>query len=130
MQPYSFGLINTRPIKKDKKRAISVTEKKILWRRKKRHICPVCRSQIKDYLDAEFDHKKAHTKGGKTTPANTIILHKECNRSKGKKTLTQIQKHYGTYKPKKRIIKKTTKPKATEQKSQFDNRLRLPDFKF
>jgi len=93
------------------KRTITAAEKKWLWRLKKRHICPICNLQIKDFLDAEFDHKLAFAKGGETTPANTLITHTLCNRLKGKKSLSQIRLHLGTneIKSKTKITKKKSK---------------------
>lgn len=111
-------------VKKDKKRIISMAEKKWMWKLKKRHICPICHKHIEDFFDAEFDHKKAHTKGGKTTPANTLITHKQCNRMKGKKTLTQIKRHLGTHKTK--IRKKVTKKKVKQNQGLFNMKLDLP----
>ena len=100
-----------------KKRSITSAEKKWMWQRKKRHVCQICHKQIKDYFDAEFDHKVAYAKNGKTAPNNTLIVHKLCNRLKGKKSLTQIKKHLGTHKPKKRVIKEkeTTKKKVVKK---------------
>ena len=103
-----------------KKRAITMAEKKWLWKLKKRHICPICNRHVKDFFDAEFDHNRAYANGGKTTPANTLIVHKLCNRLKGKKSLSAIKKHLGTHKSKKRktVTKKlTTKKRNTKKKN-------------
>ncbi|MBI2183524.1 MAG: HNH endonuclease [Thaumarchaeota archaeon] len=34
---------------------------------------------------SEFDHKKPHSKGGRTELNNSQITHKLCNRAKGEK---------------------------------------------
>jgi hypothetical protein len=96
---------------RSKKRTISMAEKKWMWKLKKKHICQICHRRVNDFFDAEFDHKRAHTKGGATSPANTLVVHKLCNRLKGKKSLSKIKKHLGTHKPKKRIVKKKAKKK-------------------
>lgn len=104
-EPYDFS-------GKKRKRTITSAEKRWLWKLKKRHICPICHKIISDYFDAEFDHKRAFTKRGATTPANTLITHKLCNRLKGRKSLSEIKKHLGTHKPKKTIKKPITKKKS------------------
>ena len=104
------------PVTNKKKRSITVAEKKWLWQRKKRHICPICHKHINDFFDAEFDHKRAYAKRGATTPANTLIVCKHCNRLKGKKSLSKIKKHLGTHKPKKKLTKKKTTNKKTSKK--------------
>ncbi len=116
--------------KKDKKRSITMPEKRWLWEGKKRHICQICHKEIKSFFDAEFDHKRAHTKGGKTTPANTLVVHKLCNRLKGKKSLSSIKKHLGTHKVKPRTSikkKKTTKKKKKKKSNSYSL---YGDFKF
>ncbi len=115
--------------KKAKKRIITMGERKWLWKQKERHICPICHKLINDYFDAEFDHKRAYAKGGATTPANTLVTHKLCNRVKGKKSLSQIKKHLGT---KKTTKKKTSKKKPTKQKptNLFGIQPIIPKFRF
>lgn len=104
---YLTGLAQKK--EKVRRRTITMAEKKWLWKQKKKHICPICNKQVKDFFDAEFDHKRAYAKNGKTTPANTLITHKLCNRLKGKKSLSTIKKHLGTHKPKKRKVTKKKK---------------------
>jgi hypothetical protein len=125
MKVTGFGLSSSKP----KKRTITMAEKKWLWQYKKRHICPVCHKVVNDFFDAEFDHKRAFAKGGATTPANTLITHKLCNRLKGKKSLSQIKKHLGTKRTiKSKITKKTIKKKKD---SLFGvSEFKVPKFKF
>jgi len=101
-----------------------MAEKKWLWQRKKRHICPICHRVINDFFDAEFDHKRAYAKNGATTPSNTLVVHKLCNRLKGKKSLSGIKKHLGTHKPKtKTAKKKVSKKKTIKKKKTTQNKL-------
>ena len=106
--------------KKDKKRNITFSEKQFLWKSKKRHICSVCNLHIKDFFDAEFDHKRAHAKGGKSSIENTLIVHRWCNRMKSSKTLTQIKKRIGTH-----IVKKRQKSNKKQSKTKIRYRINL-----
>lgn len=97
--------------KKDSKRILSMGAKRFKWTQEKRHICPLCEKPIKDFFDAEFDHKIAHSKGGKTNLKNIIVVHKLCNRLKSNKSFSEIKKIMGTHIPKKRETKKVVKKK-------------------
>lgn len=111
---------NTKPKKtKDKKRNITAGEKQFLWKSKKRHICPICNLTIKDFFDAEFDHKRAHAKGGSSSLQNTLILHRWCNRVKSSKTIIQIKKRLGTH-----VVKKR-KSHNKQNKSKIEYRINL-----
>jgi hypothetical protein len=88
---------------KKKRRNISFTEKAILWEKDKRHICHICKKKIHSMTEAQCDHVKAHSKGGQTVR----WAHSSCNRLKGNKPLSVVQKRLGVYKPKKSSKKKT-----------------------
>ena len=45
--------------------------------------CSYCGSEILDINDADIDHIKPYSIGGKTIPENAQLLHKTCNQSKG-----------------------------------------------
>ena len=111
--------------KKDGKRSLTMGEKRFMWTHKKRHICSICHKEVRDFFDAEFDHNRAHTRGGRTSISNTLIVHKLCNRMKGKKTLTEIKKRLGTHKPKKRKTP-TKKPKRRNNPLSF----KIPKFDY
>jgi len=87
--------------KKDKKRRLTAGEKTWMWEHTS-HICYICRDEVEKFSEAHFDHTKAHTKKGKSTPANSGITHILCNQLKGKKSLKEIQKHLGTEKAKRK----------------------------
>lgn len=87
--------------KKDKKRSLTAAEKTWMWEHKS-HTCYICHDEVEKFSEAHFDHTKAHAKQGRTRPANSGITHVLCNQIKGKKSLKEIQKHLGTYSPKKK----------------------------
>jgi len=105
--------------RKDKKRGLTPGEKTWVWENKS-HRCYICHKMVKRFSEAHFDHTKAHTKKGKTTPANSGITHILCNQLKGKKSLREIQRHLGTEPKKKRIIKKSKRKKKKISKN-FQN---------
>ena len=50
--------------------------------------CPICTQtidpkRIEDAEHVEIDHKTPHSLGGRTTPENAQLVHRECNRKKG-----------------------------------------------
>ncbi len=93
---------------KKKRKTVSSTQRYILWRTLS-HTCYLCNKRIPSLDAAELDHVRAVSKGGKTMKwAHTL-----CNRYKGDKGVTKTKKELGTYKPKKRIKRKTIKkPKS------------------
>jgi hypothetical protein len=87
-----------------KRKNISFTKKAILWEKDKRHICHICKQKIHSQTEAQVDHVRAFSKGGQ----KIAWAHSACNRMKGNKPLSKIQKELGIYKPKKRAKKKRT----------------------
>lgn len=109
-----FNILNGKG--KGHKRTLSSGDKKMLWKTRP-HVCAVCHKRINDYFDVQFDHKRAYSKGGRTTIANTLILHRDCNQYKSTKTLTQIKKRLGTHRLKKR--KKRSKRRTSRTNNLF-----------
>ena len=91
---------------KKKRRTPSFTEKAILWERNNNHICHICTRKIHSLTEAEVDHVRASSKGGSVCK----WAHRSCNRMKGNKPLSVIQKRLGIKSaPKKGGIKKRKK---------------------
>lgn len=101
--------------KKKGKRQITNAQKIWCWE-KYSHTCNICGKRVMKFSDAEFDHTRAHSKGGASSLVNVKITHRQCNRLKGTKTLSETKKMLGV-KTKKTTKKKTTKKKSTRKKS-------------
>lgn len=67
--------------KLDQKRLFDVSLKQKFWRKFK-HICELCKKEIKNYGDASLDHIEPWAKGGKTKEDNAQLAHKKCNKMK------------------------------------------------
>jgi hypothetical protein len=63
--------------------------KKIVFQRDK-GICRICGKRV-DPFDFEIGHNRAHSRGGKLTLKNAILLHPACNRSMRTLTLKQVK---------------------------------------
>ena len=116
----SIGVYGKKPVKKRKN--LSFNEKAILWEKNKGHICHICKQKIHSLTEAQVDHIRAHSKGG----SRVAWAHASCNRSKGNKPLSVMQKRLGIYKPKKRRKKKSTRRSANPL---FPS-LSMPRFRF
>ena len=78
----------------DKKRPTpSRVLKKLVYERDK-GICRLCHKPV-DQWDFDIGHDKAHSKGGKLTLNNAILLHPLCNRSMQTLSLKQGRKILG-----------------------------------
>lgn len=64
----------------DVKRLFTYDDKELLWH--DNYICSYCGQQILSIDDAEVDHVKPFSKGGKTEISNAQLLHRHCNREK------------------------------------------------
>ena len=115
-----FGVYGKKLAKKRKN--ISFTEKAILWEKDKRHICHVCKKKIHSMTEAQVDHVRANSKGGQ----RIAWTHASCNRLKGNKPSSAVQKRLGIYKPKKRKGKKRSRRSANPL---FPS-VRMPRFRF
>ena len=90
-----------------KRKNISFTAKAILWEKDKRHICHICRQKIHSLTEAQVDHVRAHSKGGK----RISWAHSSCNRMKGSKSLSKVHRELGIKSNKKsRRKRKSKKP--------------------
>lgn len=107
----STDFLGRKPKKASKRKSISFTKKVKLWEMNKQHLCHICKQKISSLTEAELDHIRAHAKGGTAVS----WTHRACNRMKGKKSLSQIQKELGV----KRVVKKRKK-KATRKTEQND----------
>tara|TARA_Y100000310_G_scaffold301155_1_gene337366 strand:- start:58 stop:441 length:384 start_codon:yes stop_codon:yes gene_type:complete len=94
---------------KPKKRQLTHAQKIYAWENNP-HKCNICGKRVVKFSDAEFDHGRAHSKGGATNLSNVKITHRFCNRLKGNKSLSETKKLLG-------IKSKTTKKKATKKKA-------------
>ena len=127
-----FG-INIKPAdiwgstKPKKKRQLTHAQKIFAWENKS-HICNICGKRVTKFSDAEFDHTRAHSKSGATNLSNVKIVHRACNRLKGKKSLSETKRLLGIKsKTKKR---KTTRKKKTTRKPSNPFEIKIPKFKF
>lgn len=103
----SFGLPEKKPIRK---RQISYSLQKYYWDNLS-HVCNICGKRVTKISDAEFDHTRAYSKGGASNLSNVRIVHRHCNRIKGKKSLSETKKLLGIKtKSKKRKRKSSRKP--------------------
>jgi 5-methylcytosine-specific restriction endonuclease McrA len=98
----NFGIFGSKKANTKKRKNVSFTEKAILWEKNKRHICHICKREIHSMTEGQVDHIRANSKGGQ----RIAWAHASCNRIKGNKPLSQVQKRLGVYKPKARKKKK------------------------
>jgi 5-methylcytosine-specific restriction endonuclease McrA len=110
--------------KSNKKRQLTNAQKIYCWENNP-HTCNICLKRVTKFSDAEFDHAKAHSKGGISNLTNVKIAHRQCNRLKGTKTLAETKKLLGI-KAKK---KKTTKKKHKKRKSKNPSDISIPTIK-
>lgn len=67
---------------KDKQRLFTDEQRRLLWNNSKRTECEICNEPIESWADFEADHRKPHSKGGKTRLTNGALTHRRCNRKK------------------------------------------------
>jgi len=118
-----FKPIKIRPIKFkpisfgsqwSSKRTLGKIDREILYQKAKGH-CEGCGKKI-DYADMQVGHKKAYSKGGATTHANSSCLCYTCNKHQGTGSLETLKKKLaGTYGKR---TKKSSRKKASKQKTQ------------
>ena len=92
LKPLSIGSLGTS--KKAKKRQLTYAQKIFAWENKS-HNCYICGKRVTKFSEAEFDHVRAYSKSGATNLSNVKIVHRACNRIKGKKTLGETKKLLG-----------------------------------
>jgi hypothetical protein len=74
---------------KDKQRLFTPAQRRLLWNNSESTQCEICRKAIDSWADFEADHRKPHSKGGKTRLANGALTHRRCNRRKSNRSLTR-----------------------------------------
>jgi len=100
--------------KPKKRRQLTHAQKIYAWENNS-HTCDVCLKRVTKLSDAEFDHKRAYSKGGATNLGNVVITHRQCNRLKGNKTLSATRRVLGIKAPKKKRSKKATGKRKTRK---------------
>ena len=109
--PFDVGIKSLNLLgasKSKRKRQLTNAQKIFCWENNP-HKCYICNKKVSKFSDAEFDHKRAYSKGGATNLKNVKIVHRQCNRLKGKKSLSETKKLLGieSKSKKKRKSKKT-----------------------
>ncbi len=110
----SFGIKPFKPIniygsQRSSKRTLGVRDKQILYRRAKGK-CEGCGKRI-EYDEMQVGHRRAYSKGGATTLANSACLCYTCNKLQGTGSLETLKKKLaGTF------------GKRTKNKSRKSNR--------
>jgi hypothetical protein len=85
---------------RDERRALSTRDKQILYRNaKKRCQNPGCRKRI-EYSDMQVGHKKAWSRGGRTTLKNCLCLCYTCNKLQGTDSWEVFLRKQGVKDPK------------------------------
>lgn len=89
---------------KKKRQTMTPAQRIYIWEHPKLYgrTCSICHHRITQMSDLEFDHTKAHSKGGK----KVALAHKICNRMKVSGSLSQIQKRLGLKTTKKKKVSK------------------------
>lgn len=122
------NLFNLRKIEfistsKKRKRTLGTNDRDILYRRAKGK-CEGCGKKISQ-PEMQVGHKKAYSKGGATTLANSACLCYACNKNQGTGHLDTLKKKLaGTYGKRTR---KTT-AKKTAKKASSSNLFKTPSF--
>jgi 5-methylcytosine-specific restriction endonuclease McrA len=95
---------------KDRKRTLGIRDKQILYERASRK-CEACKKAV-DFTEMQVGHKKAHSKGGRTTMANCVCLCYRCNKLQGTDSWATFLRKMG-----KKPAAPTARPKPTAKKS-------------
>lgn len=108
--------------KQKKKRAkLTPSQRLYIWEHPKLYgrTCHVCHQRISKQSELELDHRRAFSKGG----SKLFLAHKDCNRMKGNKSLSYVQKRLGI-KSKRRKFKRRIKKRAKTPLEQYQENLR------
>lgn len=119
---FDFGLDDSRP---RKKRNLTAAQKVYHWENNA-HTCNICLKSVSKFSDAEFDHTRAFSKGGATNGTNVKIVHRQCNRLKGDKSLGETRRMLGIKAPAKKASSK--KRVAARPKKKAARRRASDDF--
>jgi len=68
--------------KLDQTRNFPAALKQKIWRRDSKHICQICKKEVKRYQNVTLDHIVPWAKGGKTVESNAQLAHRRCNQRK------------------------------------------------
>lgn len=82
------GLLFSLYDRKDKKRAFSPEQRRIIWNSDEKRACAKCGKPM-TWTDFSVDHIIAYTKGGKTDLKNAQPMHRSCNSSKGARSINR-----------------------------------------
>lgn len=116
--------------KKPKKRQLTHAQKIFAWENKSR-LCNICGKKVTKFSEAEFDHTRAYSKSGASNLSNVKIVHRHCNRLKGRKSLSETKKMLGIKTKQKTIKRKTNKKKTKKVSNPFEiPSFNIPKFKF
>lgn len=132
MSTSPFGNIKPMGIweqsQKRKKRQLTHAQKVFAWENKS-HTCNICGKRVTKFSDAEFDHTRGYSKSGATNLSNVKIVHRACNRLKGKKSLSETKKILGIKTKNKKRKKTTKKPTKSESSNPPEGSLfNIPKF--
>jgi len=131
---YLIGTTKKSTSKRSKKRQLTSAQKIFAWENKS-HICNICGKRVTKLSDAEFDHTRAYSKSGASNLSNVKIVHRLCNRLKGKKSLSETKRILGIKSKtkkgsKKKPMKKKRPNKRVMKKSSNLFEVRIPSFRF
>lgn len=107
--PFGFKPVKIKglTLEKKKKRTLGKRDRDILFKRAK-GICEGCGKRIRDSTEMQVGHKRAYSKGGATTLANSVCLCYGCNKMQGTDSFATFKKKLeGTYgKRTKKVVRK------------------------
>ncbi len=112
--------------KRRRKRQLTYAQKIWCWEHNS-HKCYICGKTVSKFSDAEFDHVRAYSKGGATNLSNVRIVHRQCNRLKGTKSLSETRKLLGI---KTKTKRKRTRKKKPRRESTNPFEIKIPQFRF
>jgi len=116
IEPIRIKPINIYGSQRSSKRTLGVRDKQILYRRAKGK-CEGCGKRI-EYDEMQVGHRRAYSKGGATTLANSACLCYRCNKLQGTGSLETLKKKLsGTFG--KRTKKKSGKSTKRKAKSNY-----------
>ena len=108
------------------KRQLTYAQKIWCWEHNS-HKCYICGKRVSKLSDAEFDHVRAYSKRGATNLSNVKIVHRQCNRLKGTRSLSETKKLLGI---KSKTKRKITRKKRPKRKSTNPFEIKIPQFRF
>jgi len=113
MPKINLSNFDNKPIVKDSKRSLSIRDKQIVWARAHKK-CEFCGKRL-DFGSMQIGHKKAYSRGGKTTIKNAVCLCYEHNKMQGTDSWKTFLRKMGKSKKPKPRKPHTRKPKKKEK---------------